>query len=88
MIQDSDPIVSPYNGKDAPLAVSVLSSISNNNGAAKMFSMYAECIQQVLRGGVDVGLETDELRELENDLWSLHDSYPGINSYAEDNEID
>ena len=52
-----------------------------------MFSAYAECIQKVLRGGVNVGLETDELKELESDLWTLHDSYPGIDSYAEDNEI-
>ena len=88
MFHDSDLIVSPYNGKDAPPAVSVLSSISNNNRTAKMFSAYAECIQKVLHGGVDVGLETDELRELENDLWTLHDSFPGINSYAEGNEID
>lgn len=54
-----------------------------------MFFAYAEHIQQVLhRGTADVGLETDELRELANDLWTLHDSYPGINSYAEVNEID
>jgi hypothetical protein len=77
MFRDSDFVASPFIGKDAPPAVSVLSSISNDTGTARMFSGYAEYIHNTLRrGGVDVGLETDELRELENDLWTMHDSYP------------
>lgn len=77
MIRDSDFVASPYIGKHAPPAVSVLSSISNTTGTAQLFSGYAEYIRNALRrGSVDVGLETDELRELENDLWTMHDSYP------------
>ncbi|KAK2463884.1 hypothetical protein APHAL10511_004056 [Amanita phalloides] len=89
IFQDTDLVVSPYNGKNVPPAISVLSSISNNNGMAKTFSAYAGYIQNMLRLGLpSVGSETDELRELINDLWTLHDCYPGDQSYANDEEID
>jgi hypothetical protein len=81
IFHESDFLDSSYKGDHAPLAVSAFSSISTNNGIAKMFSTYAKSIQSVQRQGSavysSVGLEADEVRELINDLWTLHDGYEG-----------
>jgi len=84
ILHESDFLDSSYKGSHhhAPLAVSAFSSISTSNGTAKMFSTYAQFIQRTQRQGSavysSVGLEADELRELINDLWTLHDGYEGV----------
>ncbi|KAF8634727.1 hypothetical protein AX15_000741 [Amanita polypyramis BW_CC] len=81
----------PYKGKHAPPTISVLSSISNNSGTANMFLAYAEYVQNALRlGRVDasMGLETDEFKDLVNDLWTLHDNYPSRHSYADEGGVE
>lgn len=78
IFRESDFVDPPYKGKDAPPAVSVISSIYTGSGTAKMFSTYAQFLQTAQRSGFScssVGLETDEVRELIDDLWALHDGY-------------
>jgi hypothetical protein len=53
----------------------MFSSIATSSQTAELFSTYAafatDCIKRNALGSVDV----DELREIANDLWTLHDNF-------------
>jgi len=60
-----------------------------------MFSAYAIFVADCVKRKVQVGMEEDELKELGNDLWTLHDNFTegiledpeaDVDSYGEDEE--
>lgn len=58
----------------------MLSRLSTSNGLAHLFKGYASLIDASLRrrtaGVLSMGFDADDIRELTNDLWIIHDSYP------------
>ncbi|GLB45716.1 putative tubulin domain containing protein [Lyophyllum shimeji] len=69
-----------------PVQTSVFSSLSTSTQTAHLFSSYAAAIEAYLkRKPTDqaLGFENDELRDLVNDLWTLHDNF---NDGGEDGE--
>jgi hypothetical protein len=67
----------------------MLSRLSTSNGLAQLFKGYASFTDASFRrrtaGMMSMGIDIDEIRELVNDLWNIHDSFPA-NSY--DNQSD
>ncbi|KAF8225980.1 tubulin nucleotide-binding domain-like protein [Tricholoma matsutake] len=56
----------------------LFSSIASSSSTGTLFSTYAISIEGCLKRGPiaeTVGMDKDELRELANDLWSLHDNF-------------
>lgn len=56
----------------------MFSSIASSSSTGTLFSTYAISIEGCLKRGPiaeTVGMDKDELRELANDLWSLHDNF-------------
>jgi hypothetical protein len=53
----------------------MFSSMATSTRTAKLFAAYAafatDCVKRNTLGSVDV----DELREIANDLWTLHDNF-------------
>ncbi|KAF9446263.1 tubulin nucleotide-binding domain-like protein [Macrolepiota fuliginosa MF-IS2] len=68
---------SPLHGSDT---ASTLSRLSTSSNLEHMFKNYASFIEASLRrrtaGVMSMGIDTDDIRELINDLWSAHDRYP------------
>lgn len=68
------------------------SSIATSSSSATLLSAYAISIETCLkRRPVEeaVGIDKDELKELANDLWSLHDNFnDGDGSMQDDNDAD
>lgn len=69
----------------------VLSSIAISTSTAALFASYARLVEQCLRrvSSTDVipGVDRDEMKELANDLWTLHDGYVD-DEYVVDDEGD
>jgi hypothetical protein len=55
------------------------SALSTSSSSASLFRAYATLVKGAISRNADVGssegLERDELRELEADLWTLHDVF-------------
>jgi hypothetical protein len=54
--------------------------VSTSSNLARMFKDYASSLDFALRrrnvGIMSVDVDIDEIRELVNDLWAIHDQYP------------
>jgi hypothetical protein len=55
----------------------MFSSLTTTSETATLFSAYATFVSECIRRKADVvvGLDLDILRELGNDLWTLHDNF-------------
>ncbi|SJL14424.1 uncharacterized protein ARMOST_17881 [Armillaria ostoyae] len=63
--------------RSGPTPVEMFSSVSTSSGTARMFADYAKFVDSTLRRrtlGV-VSDEIDDLKELANDLWTVHDNF-------------
>ncbi|KAF7357389.1 Protein dml-1 [Mycena sanguinolenta] len=63
-----------------PRSTSVFSSVGVASGASNFFSDYARFLDRSIRRKVSVetcGIGLDEMRDLANDLWTLHDNAGG-----------
>jgi hypothetical protein len=61
-----------------PPTAPLFSSISTTSATAQLFSGYATSIETCLsrKFAVEsIGIDGDELKELANDLWTLHDNF-------------
>lgn len=58
----------------------ILSRLSTTSNLADLFKGHASFVDTSLRrrsaGVMSMGVDTDELRELVNELWTIHDRYP------------
>lgn len=75
------PFLRPKNplslSRSGPTPVEMFSSVSTSSGTARMFADYAKFVDSTLRRrtlGV-VSDEIDDLKELANDLWTVHDNF-------------
>ncbi|KAK0472827.1 mtDNA inheritance protein Dml1 [Armillaria luteobubalina] len=75
------PFLRPTNplswSRSGPTPVEMFSSVSTSSGTARMFADYAKFVDSTLRRrtlGV-VSDEMDDLKELANDLWTVHDNF-------------
>ncbi|KAK0472500.1 mtDNA inheritance protein Dml1 [Armillaria novae-zelandiae] len=75
------PFLRPTNplswSRSGPTPVETFSSVSTSSGTARMFADYAKFVDSTLRRrtlGV-VSDEIDDLKELANDLWTVHDNF-------------
>lgn len=61
-----------------PPVTALFSSLSTTSSTAKLFSRYATSIETCLSRKFaleSIGSDADELKELANDLWTLHDNF-------------
>lgn len=72
--------------RSAPLFTSVVTG----SGTADLFSTYARFVEDCVRRKADVGVgvDRDELRDLGNDLWTLHDNFADGNTGLGGNDDD
>ncbi|KAF8055192.1 mtDNA inheritance protein Dml1 [Lyophyllum atratum] len=73
-----------------PVKTSVFSSLSTSSHTANLFSSHASAIETYLKRkpAVEVlGFENDDLKDLVNDLWTLHDNFDDGNEEGEDNSL-
>ncbi|KAJ7505868.1 Misato segment II tubulin-like domain-containing protein [Mycena galericulata] len=73
-----------------PRSVSVFSSIGASSGTAGLFSGYARFVETCARRKIAVehmGVDADEMGDLANDLWTLHDNAGGEIDPGEDTDV-
>ncbi|KAJ7648544.1 Misato segment II tubulin-like domain-containing protein [Mycena rosella] len=73
-----------------PASTSVFSSIGVTSGTAGFFSDYAELLEDWTRRKISVenaGIDVDELGDLANDLWTLHDNAGGETYGGSDTDV-
>lgn len=61
-----------------PVQCPMFSSVSTSSGTARLFSAYATAIETCLKRKLSaqaIGIDGDDLRDLVNDLWTLHDNF-------------
>jgi hypothetical protein len=61
-------------------STAMMSSVTTSNRTASLFGNYARLLDSCVRGGVTISeaLERDCLKELANDLWTIHDNFAEI----------
>lgn len=66
--------------------VASLSTTGRLSGLFKRYATFAEtCLSRRAQAALDCGVDLDELRELVNDLWTIHDNSSG--SLREDDSL-
>ncbi|RDB18272.1 Protein dml-1 [Hypsizygus marmoreus] len=61
-----------------PVEISMFSSLSAGSGSAHLFSAYATAMETCLQrkfAAENIGIDSDDLKELATDLWTLHDNF-------------
>jgi hypothetical protein len=55
----------------------MMSSLTTTSLTSKLFKNYATFVEKCVKRRIDsgTGVEFDELRDLGNDLWTLHDNF-------------
>lgn len=70
----------------------MFSSISTTSATSELFSAYISVIEGCIkqrRGVETTGLDGDELKELANDLWTMHDNFTeGEDETTKEEELD
>lgn len=71
--------------------VNILSRLSTSNDLAHMFKNYASFVDASIRrrtaGITSMGIDLDDMRELANDLWTIHDGYPAGGDDSDSGDI-
>lgn len=55
----------------------MISSLTTTSATSSLFSNYATFIERCVKRKTDTGtgIEPDDLKDLANELWTLHDNY-------------
>lgn len=65
-----------------------LSSLYSTSATSRLLSAHASFIDECIKRKKDfasvMGIEIDEIRELANDLWAIHDAYHGEGDVEEE----